>query len=123
MGSGAGSYGHHEIGDTKSSAQMDEHKKTLQKFIDQGYKVESQEEKDEKGLGGELVWQGLVTVLVPPSSQMPQIKMDAREVFGHYNYQDEAFVEYDNPRFEVKAYTKGNSLSDFNEDWAPFDIA
>ena len=120
MGAGR-SYSMDEVGGTQSSAKMAEHRKTIQRFIDKGYEIESQEPEEEEGLGNELITKTLVTVLKPPMSQMPYIKFEAKEIFGHYNYEDQVFDEYEFPKFDLKTYKRGAGLNNFNDPWDIFD--
>ena len=111
-----------EIGDTKSSAQMDQHKKLIQRFLDKGYTIESQEEDEDTGAGGELVAKTCVTILKPPSYELPYVKFEAQEVFGKYDDEAETFQEWDHPKFQLKAFKKGADMESENDPWDVFDI-
>lgn len=111
-----------EIGATQSSSQFDAHNAFIDKMIRNGYTIEHQEKKEEEGLDGELVARTKETVLKPPMSSLPYIKLEAREVFGNYNYTDETFLEFDAPKFELLAYRRGAELHQMQDPWDRMDV-
>jgi len=111
-----------EIGATKSSAKKDAHQVLIQKLEQGGYTIQSQDESEETGLDNELVSVTLETILKPPTTSLPFIKLKAKEIFGHYHTGDEVFEPFDNPKFELSAFKKGAGLHDRNDQWDPFDL-
>ena len=111
-----------EIGATQLSVKKDNHKVFIQKLERGGYTIKSQEENEEKGLDNELVSRTLETTLNPPMSSLPYIRLEAKEVFGYYNYEEELFEPLTNPKFELTAYKKGAELHNFNDSWDKFDL-
>lgn len=112
-----------EIAATQSSAKKDNHKVLIQKLERSGYTIESQTENEEKGVDQELISRTLETTLKPPTSSLPFIKLEGKEIFGHYNYEEQVFQPLDIPKFEMKAYKKGAELHNFNDPWDKFDLS
>ncbi len=123
MGSKSRKYDMQEIDDTKSSGQMSAHKAVIQRLIEKGYKIESQEDETEEGLGNELISKSLITILKPSSSQLPMIKLEATEIFGKYNYETQVFEAREAPVFNMKAFKRGADIKSFNDPWDSFDMS
>lgn len=114
-------YHMHETGNTQSSAKMAAHKALIEKFLDQGYEILSQETKNEEGLKNELINKSLITILTPPRRDLPMIKFEAKEVFGKYNYHEQSFEAFEFPRFELLTFKKGSDVKTFNDPWERLD--
>jgi len=112
-----------EIGATQSSAKKNEHKVFIQRLEKNGYTIQSQDENEEKGLNNELISSTLETTLKPPMISLPFIKLEAKEVFGYYDYEQQLFEPLDNPKFQFSAYKKGAKLHNFNDPWDKFDLS
>lgn len=121
MGSGR-QYDLHEVIQKSSSAQMKEHLESLQKFLDHGYTIDDQQEEEETGLHGELLNVTIITTLKPPMVSLPMLKFEAKEIFGTYDFEKEAFKKWDAPKFELKPLKKSADVRDFNAPWQPFDL-
>jgi len=111
-----------EIGATQSSARTDDHKVFIEKLERAGYTIKSQDENEETGVNNELVSRTLETVMNPPTISLPFIKLEAKEIFGYYNYEEQLFEALDSPKFEFSAYKKGATLNDVNDSWDKFDL-
>jgi len=111
-----------EIEATQSSAKTDAHKVFIQKLERSGYTIKSQDENEEEGLNNELISRTLETVMSPPTISFPFIKLEAKEIFGHYDYEEQVFQPLDIPKFELSAYRKGAKLHDVNAPWDKFDL-
>ena len=112
-----------EIESTQSSARTDSHKVFIQRLERGGYTIKSQDKNEEKGVDHELISRTLETVMSPPTISLPFIKLEAKEIFGHYNYEEQLFEPLDIPKFEFSAYKKGAKLTDFNDQWDKFDLS
>ena len=112
-----------EIGATQNSARTDEHKKFIQKLEQNGYTIKSQDEDEERGIDNELITRTLETIMTPPTISLPFIKLEAKEVFGYYDYEEQLFEPLDNPKFEFSAYNKGAKLHNSNDPWDKFDLS
>ncbi len=123
MGSKSRKYIMNETGDTRSSAKKDEHKRLIEKFLDKGYEIESQESEDEEGLNKELISKSFTTILSPSNSSLPTIKFEANEIFGNYDYEKQIFDAFEFPKFELNAYKKGSDLKTYNDPWDKLDIS
>lgn len=101
-----------------------DHKKMIRKFIERGYKIESQEEDREEGVGQELIMKSLTTILVPIDrlGQLPMIKFEAKAVYGHYDWDEEHFDAWDSANFKVIAFRKNADLRRKDEAWQVFDL-
>ncbi len=111
-----------EIEATQSSARTDDHKVFIEKLERAGYTIKSQDKNEEKGINHELVTRTLETVMSPPTISLPFIKLEAKEIFGHYDYEEQLFEALDIPKFEFSAYKKGATLNDVNDSWDKFDL-
>jgi hypothetical protein len=111
-----------EIGATQSSAKKDNHKVFIQKLERNGYTIKSQDKNEEKGIDHELISRTLETVMAPPNISLPFIKLEAKEIFGYYDYEEQLFEVLDIPKFEFSAYNKGAKLHNFNDPWDKFDL-
>ncbi len=111
-----------EIGATRSSAKKDAHQVLIQKLESGGYTIKSQDENEEMGLDNELISLTLETILNPPNTSLPFIKLKAKEIFGHYDENEEVFEQLESPKFELSAYKKGAGLHDRNDTWDKFDL-
>jgi len=111
-----------EIGATQSSARTDAHKIFIEKLERAGYTIKSQDKNEEKGVNHELVSRTLETVMSPPNISLPFVKLEAKEIFGHYNYEEQLFEPLAIPKFKFSAYRKGATLNDVNDSWDPFDL-
>lgn len=114
-------YHMHETGNTQSSAKMAAHKALIEKFLDQGYEIQIQETKNEEGLKNELICKSLTTILTPPRKDLPQIKFEAKEIFGKYDYQEQIFESFEFPKFELLTFKKGADVKTFNDPWERLD--
>lgn len=112
-----------EIGATKSSARKDDHEIFIQRLERGGYTIKSQDENEETGLDQELVSRSLETIMSPPQASLPFIKLEAKEVFGYYNYEEQLFEKLDSPKFEFSAYKKGAELHNAHDNWDKFDLS
>jgi|CXWL01.1.fsa_nt_gi translation initiation factor 2 beta subunit (eIF-2beta)/eIF-5 len=101
---------------------MKEHVKTLEKFLERGYRIDDQDEAEEIGLHGEKLNSTLITILRPPSTILPMIKFEAKQIFGTYNYDKETYTPWDEPKFVVKMLKKSADIKAFNAPWQPFDL-
>jgi len=111
-----------EIGATRSSAKKDAHQALIQKLETGGYTIESQDENEETGVENELISLTLETTLKPPTTSLPFIKLKAKEIFGHYDEEEQVFELLESPKFELSAYKKGAGLHDRNDQWDKFDL-
>jgi uncharacterized lipoprotein YajG len=111
-----------EIADTQSSAQFEAHKAMIKKMQSNGYKISYHDKREEHGLDQELLAKVEETILDPPISSLPIIKFEARQVFGHYNFNDAVFKPLDTPKFELKSYKKGAELHQRNDPWDKFEM-
>jgi hypothetical protein len=50
------------------------------------------------------------------------IKFEAKEIFGTYDFEREAFKKWDAPKFELKSFKKSADVREFNAPWQPFDL-
>ncbi|MBT4937326.1 hypothetical protein HON22_05405 [Candidatus Peregrinibacteria bacterium] len=123
MGSKIRKYDMEEINDTRSSGQMSAHKSVIERLLEKGYTIESQEDEIEEGLGNELISKSLVTILKPSTSQLPMIKFEATEIFGKYNYETQVFEPREAPVFNMKAFKRGADIKSFNDPWDSFDMS
>ncbi len=112
-----------EVGTTQNSARTDNHKIFIQKLERNGYTIKHQDEHEETGLENELITRTLETVMSPPTISLPFIKLEAKEIFGHYNYEEQLFDPLNTPKFEFKAYKKGAKLNNSNDSWDMFDLS
>ena len=101
---------------------MKEHLESLQKFLERGYKIEDQQESEKHGLHGEVISTTLMTILRPPTTELPMIKFEAKEIFGDYNFDKGIFNSWKEPKFEVKMLKKGADIKSFNAPWQGFDL-
>jgi hypothetical protein len=111
-----------EIGATRTSAKTDDHKIFIQKLERNGYTIKSQDENEEIGIEDELIARTLETVMTPPTISLPFIKLEAKEVFGYYDYEEQLFEALESPKFEFSAYKKGAKLHNSNDPWDKFDL-
>ncbi len=111
-----------EIGDTRSSARKDEHDRLIDKFLDQGYEIESEETEKEEGTDHEKVSNTVITVLAPPRAELPFVKFEAKEIFGKYDFMEETYEPYDFPIMKIRTFTKGSDLKSHGDPWDQFDI-
>ena len=112
-----------EIGATQNSARTDDHKVFIQKLERNGYTIKSQDENEEIGINDELITRTLETIMTPPTISLPFIKLEAKEIFGHYDYEEQLFEPLDSPKFEFSAYNKGAKLHNSNDPWDKFDLS
>ena len=112
-----------EIGATQSSAKTDNHKVFIEKLERNGYTIQSQEKDEEIGINNELIARTLETIMSPPTISLPFIKLEAKEVFGYYDYEEQVFEPLENPKFEFSAYNKGAKLHNSNDPWDKFDLS
>ncbi|MBT3349331.1 hypothetical protein HN954_01635 [bacterium] len=112
-----------EIEATQNSARKDSHKVFIQKLERNGYTIKSQDENEETGINNELVTRTLETVMTPPTTSLPFIKLEATEVFGYYDYEEQVFEPLTSPKFEFSAYNKGAKLHNSNDSWDKFDLS
>jgi len=112
-----------EIGATQSSAKKDNHKVFIQKLESNGYMIKSQDKNEETGIDDELISRTLETVMTPPTTSLPFIKLEAKEIFGYYDYEEQLFEQLDTPKFEFNAYNKGAKLHNSNDPWDKFDLS
>lgn len=112
-----------EISDTKSGAKMDEHEEFIQKFLDKGYEIVSQETTKEKGLDQEIISETLTTILKSANIDLPLVKFEAKEVYGKYNYEKAQFEPFESAKFALKAYTKNARIENRNDPWKAWDIS
>lgn len=120
MGSGK-AYDLQEIIKKTSSQHLKDHVAVLKKFVERGYRIEEQEETHKSGLHGELLNSTLTTVLRPPTTSLPMIKFEAKQIFGTYDFGKEVFTKWDDPKFEIKMLKKSADIKAFNAPWQPFD--
>ena len=111
-----------EIGATQSSAKKDAHRVFIEKLEQNGYKIQSQDTSEER-IDDELIASTLETVMAPPMTSLPFIKLEAKEVFGHYDDEEQTFELLESPKFEMRAYKKGAELHNFNDQWDKFDLS
>ena len=112
-----------EIGATQNSARTDDHKIFIQKLERNGYTIKSQDEYEETGIDNELITRTLETVMTPPTISLPFVKLEAKEIFGHYDYEEQLFEPLSIPKFEFNAYKKGAKLNNSNDPWDKFDLS
>lgn len=112
-----------EIGATQSSAKTDNHKIFIQKLERNGYMIKSQDKDEEIGIDNELISRTLETVMTPPTISLPFIKLEAKEIFGYYDYEEQIFESLNTPKFEFSAYKKGAKLHNSNDPWDKFDLS
>lgn len=112
-----------EIGATKTSARTDDHKIFIQKLEKNGYTIQSQDEQEEIGIENELISRTLETIMNPPSISLPFIKLEAKEIFGNYDYEEQVFEALHTPKFAFNAYKKGAKLNNANDPWDKFDLS
>ena len=55
-------------------------------------------------------------------TSLPFIKLKAKEIFGHYDEEEQVFELLESPKFELSAYKKGAGLHDRNDQWDKFDL-
>jgi len=112
-----------EIGATQSSAKKDDHKVFIQRLENGGYTIQSQNTNEERSVDDELISSTLETIMNPPMTSLPFIKLEAKEIFGYYDYEEQLFEPLDTPKFELSAYKKGAELHNSNEEWDKFDLS
>ncbi|PCI25425.1 hypothetical protein COB57_01740 [Candidatus Peregrinibacteria bacterium] len=122
MGARSRHYDMNEIDSTKSSAKAAKHQAMIERFLSQGYTIESKDEKEERGLGNELISKTTTTILKAPSLAMPMVKFFAKEVFGNYDYEEQLFDDFEFSNFSTQVFTKGSDAKSFNDDWSPFNL-
>jgi hypothetical protein len=105
-----------------SKEKWDTFYKLIDKFIAQGYNKTDEEPEDEEGLDHEVISQTITVSLKPPNYNLPLIKLEGKEIFGRYDYEAEAFEEWDNSAFEMKAYKKGAGSNAFKDRWEMFEL-
>ncbi len=120
MGSGR-QYDLQEIIKKSSSEHMKEHVKTLEKFLERGYRIEDQHESEELGLHGEQITSTLTTVLRPATTDLPMIKFEAKQIFGTYDYQVGAMKKWEESKFVVKMMKKSADIKAFHAPWSAVD--
>ena len=111
-----------EIAATVSSAKVDAHRDFLDKLQRNGYVIEKQETLEEKGVEHELISSTLQTILKPPRTSFPYVKLEAKQTFGFYDYEEQIFTPLEIPKFDLQAYKKGAELHNFNDRWDKFDL-
>lgn len=111
-----------EIAETQSSAKKDAYKALIDRLVRNKYTISHQESREERGLDQELFAQVEETIFQPPMSQLPIMKLEAREVFGYYNFETEVFTELTTPKFELKAFKKGAELHHRNDPWDAVEL-
>ena len=111
-----------EIADTQSSAKKDDYKALIDRLLRNKYTISHQESRDERGLDQELLVNVEETVFNPPMSQLPIMRLEAREVFGYYNFDTEVFTKLNTPKFELKAFKKGAELHHRNDPWDQVEL-
>ena len=113
-----------EIFHDSSAAKVKHHKAMIQKFLDRGYLIRSEDTDSEEGVHGELIERLHTTILEPSdkNSELPLIKFEAKEIFGRYDWEEEAFDEWENTSFRVMAFRKSSDIRHHNEAWQAFDI-
>lgn len=121
MGSGR-QYDLQEIIKKSSSEHMKEHVKTLEKFLERGYRIEDQEDLEESGLHGERVNTTLTTTLRPATTNLPMIKFEAKQIFGTYNYDVGDFKKWDEPKFVVRMLKKSADAQAHRDPWQVVDL-
>lgn len=111
-----------EIGATQSSSAFDAHNEFIHKMTRKGYTIQSQKETEEKGLDMELIARQVETILSPPISALPFLKLQAKEIFGNYSFREESFSPYPHPKFELTAYKRGGELHEKDDPWDLMDL-
>ena len=61
--------------------------------------------------------------MAPPTISLPFIKMEAKEIFGKYDYEEQLFEPLKVPKFAFNAYKKGSRLDNSNDPWDKFDLS
>ena len=121
MGSGK-IYDLQEIIRKTSSQQMKDHIAVIQKFLERGYKIESQEDSEETGLHGELLNSTLTTSLRPSVTSLPMVQFKAKQIFGTYDFGKGVFTKWEEPRFDIKMYKKSADIKAFKDPWQGVDL-
>lgn len=111
-----------EIFQQDATGKYKQHRAMIQKMLDNGYSIESDETETDEGLKGEMISITNTTVLKPPTIALPKIKAMAKQTYGKYFFEEETYEEYESPAFEQRFWKKSADLNAFNDPWQDFDM-
>ncbi len=116
--------GMEEVFHDSSDDKAKKHKAMIKKFIDRGYKIQSEDIQEEEGVGGELIERMHITILEPAdhTAGLPLVKFEAKETFGRYDWNDEAFDEWDEPHFKVDVFQRSSDIRQHNAAWESINL-
>lgn len=122
MGAGREKKPAQELFSTPSSVKMGNHQTFIKSLLDKGYTLESEETEQDTGIHGEVISETLITVIKPPTLELPMLKFEAKETFGRYNYDEEAFEEWEEPNFSVRSFKKPADFKYRNDPWQILEL-
>jgi len=111
-----------ELFSTPSSVKAGNHQTFVKSLLDKGYTLESQETEEDTGIHGEVISETLITIIKPPTLELPMLKFEAKETFGKYNYEEETFEEWEEAKFNVNSYKKSANFKHRNDPWQMLDL-
>ena len=99
-----------EIDDTRKNSKSHAHSDLIDKFIWYWYEIDYQDDEEEKWVNGCLISTTLITVLIPPSKEMPEVKLENKEIYWKYSAREDTFEPFDEPMMKMKAYKKNTNI-------------